>query len=116
MFHVKNLHSGHLAKAFALREAPSNMTHRALQKNDYKSVQKRTKPGRRRGAEQGSDEEDQDVSRTERRMKDVVRSQGRLTKKGGVLMSVGASEFQVISGDALAKLIPTSGSGKELIE
>lgn len=49
-------------------------------------------------------------------MKEVVRSQGRLTKKGGVLMSVGASEFQVISDDALAKLIPAGGSGKELLE
>lgn len=92
------------------------MTHRASQKNDYKSVQKRTKPGRRRGAEQDSNEGDQDVSRTERRMKEVVRSQGRLTKRGGVLMSVDTSEFQVISGDALAKLIPASGSGKELIK
>jgi ATP-dependent RNA helicase DDX31/DBP7 len=92
------------------------MTHRASQQNDFKSAQKRTKPGRRRGAEQGSNEGDQDVSRTERRMKEVVRSQGRLTKKGGVLMSVGASEFQVISDDALAKLIPAGGSGKELLE
>jgi ATP-dependent RNA helicase DDX31/DBP7 len=92
------------------------MTHRASQQSGHKSVQKRTKPGRRRGAEQDSDEGDQDVSRTEKRMKEVVRSQGRLTKKGGMVMSVGASEFQVISRDALAKLIPASSSGKELIE
>jgi len=38
-------------------------------------------------------------------MQAVVRAQGRLTKKGGVMMSSGTSEFQIAGGDALVKLV-----------
>jgi ATP-dependent RNA helicase DDX31/DBP7 len=35
----------------------------------------------------------------------AVRSQGRLVKKGGAMVSSGVSEFQVASGDALEGLV-----------
>ncbi|PVG02504.1 DEAD-domain-containing protein [Serendipita vermifera] len=104
IFHVKNLHSGHMAKAFGLRDAPSNL---ASKKPSTKVPStKRSIASRKFGQTQGdsSSEEDRDVSLTEKRMKEVVRSQGRLTKKGGVLMSTGANEFQVASGELLSKL------------
>lgn len=41
----------------------------------------------------------------ERRMEKVVRAQGKLTKKKGVLMSTGTDEFHVASGAALEKLV-----------
>ena len=41
----------------------------------------------------------------EKRMKAIVRAQGRLTKKGGVMISSGASEFQIPGGTALEKLV-----------
>jgi ATP-dependent RNA helicase DDX31/DBP7 len=44
----------------------------------------------------------------EKRMQAMVRAQGRLTKKGGVMMSSGASEFQIAGGDALEKLVQGS--------
>jgi ATP-dependent RNA helicase DDX31/DBP7 len=57
-----------------------------------------------RKEDDSSSEEDWDISLTEKRMKEVVRSQGRLTKRGGVLMSTGANEFQIASGELLSKL------------
>lgn len=56
----------------------------------------------------GSSDEDvrnAKVSKAEERMQVVVRSQGRLTKRGGVMMSSGASEFHLPSTDALEKLV-----------
>lgn len=38
-------------------------------------------------------------------MQEVVRAQGRLTKKGGQLVSTGVTEFQIASGDALERLV-----------
>lgn len=105
IFHVKNIHSGHLAKAFALREAPSNMgrNQKSTKQNSGSRIHahKGVKPTQDGDS---SDEEDRNASKAEKRMKDVVRSQGRLTKKGGVMMSLGASEFQIPSAEALEKL------------
>jgi len=41
----------------------------------------------------------------ETRMRTAVRSQGRLTKKGGVMLSSGSYEFQVAGGSSLEKLV-----------
>lgn len=45
----------------------------------------------------------------EKRMQEMVRLQGRLTKKGGVMMSTGTSEFQIAGGDALERLVNPNG-------
>lgn len=121
MFHIKNLHLGHLAKAFALRDAPGNMVqkggpgsgaravktkgHRQNQKLHFSSDAKVAsqvvsgKQGRR-----GERDLEHDTT-AEGRMQDVVRKQGRLTKKGGVLMTSGTDEFQVAGGYDLEKLV-----------
>ncbi|KAG8823803.1 ATP-dependent RNA helicase dbp7 [Serendipita sp. 401] len=103
IFHVKNLHSGHLAKAFGLRDTPSAI---GPKKTDPKISKTRRKRGTE-GVKQlhiDSSEDDRDVSKTEKRMKAVVRSQGKLIKQHGVLMSTNTDEFQIASNDVLAKL------------
>lgn len=90
------------------------MAQRSSHQKGHKSTIKRARTGG--DPNQDSSDDEHEVSRTERRMKEVVRSQGRLTKKGGVLMSSGASEFQVVSSDALAKLLPSGTSANELHE
>lgn len=76
---------------------------------------KHTKPSkagedkqRARNVASSSKERDWDEAHdneAERRMKAAVRSQGRLTKKGGKLVNTGTSEFQVASADTLQKLV-----------
>lgn len=92
IFHIRHLHIGHLAKAFALREAPA-------------SVKGQSEGGsKKKTSFKGPKQTYNETKDAERRMQDVVRSQGRLTKKGGVMMSSGASEFQVLGGYDLEKL------------
>jgi ATP-dependent RNA helicase DDX31/DBP7 len=93
IFHNRHLHTGHLAKAFALREAPNTITDR---KNKISSVSKS------RGSRSATQH---DVGDAEQRMQDIVRAQGRLSKKGGRMVSSGTSEFQIASGAALDSLI-----------
>lgn len=100
IFHVKNLHLGHLAKAFALRDAPSNM-HSAKAKAKAKAY--KTLPGRR--LEDGSSGED--TSKVEQKMKEVVRAQGRLTKKAGQSVSAGVGEYQIADIKALERWVAT---------
>ncbi|KLO16961.1 DEAD-domain-containing protein [Schizopora paradoxa] len=119
IFHIRNLHIGHLAKAFALREAPSNIGNNSIrQKNGSRTVA--TKGGKDRASNaktSGSTGKsrpslskkmesmgDHDTT-AEKRMQDVVRAQGRLSKKGGVMMMSGTSEFHVSGGDELEKLV-----------
>ncbi|KAF8160780.1 DEAD-domain-containing protein [Crassisporium funariophilum] len=104
IFHIRNLHMGHLAKAFALREAPKSVK----VGNDVRtSREDRTKPKRSTNKEKPavlSKEWDRDHSgEAEKRMQAVVRAQGRLTKKGGIMSSTGASEFQISSGAYLER-------------
>jgi ATP-dependent RNA helicase DDX31/DBP7 len=93
IFHNRHLHTGHLAKAFALREAPNTITDR---KNKISSVSKS------RGSRSATQH---DVGDAEQRMQDIVRAQGRLSKKGGRMVSSGTSEFQIASGAALDSLV-----------
>lgn len=57
-----------------------------------------------KGRKDSAWDEDVDDFGTEKRMEKVVREQGRLTKKGGKMVSSGTSEYQIPSGDALEKM------------
>ena len=98
---------GHLAKAFALRDAPNSVK----ATNEFKSTkQTRHSHKKHHNAKEKSSgltkEWDRDHSGdAEKRMQAIVRTQGRLTKKGGFMVSTGASEFQVSGGADLERLV-----------
>ncbi len=111
IFHIRHLHLGHLAKAFALREAPKSITgagngaqrtrqEKVIHSSNPKAKNKTVRSHQRRREEREID----NSGGAEKRMQATVRAQGRLTKKGGLMMSSGASEFQIAGGDALEKL------------
>jgi len=99
IFHIRHLHLGHLAKAFALRDAPKNVTVKSRKKQKAKVKREGVKVQKHRSEKREHRGDD-----AERRMREVVRSQGRMSKKGGVMMSSGASEFQIASGTLLEQL------------
>jgi len=101
IFHIRHLHLGHLAKSFALREAPGTISGHGKSRGAVGAARRARRP-RKRGDGGGDDDGGQDA---ERRMNAAVRNQGRLVKKGGAMMSSGLSEFQVASGDALERLV-----------
>jgi ATP-dependent RNA helicase DDX31/DBP7 len=101
IFHIRHLHLGHLAKSFALREAPGTISGHGKSRGAVGATRQARRP-RNRGDGGGDDDGGQDA---ERRMNVAVRNQGRLVKKGGAMMSSGLSEFQVASGDALERLV-----------
>ncbi|EJD02885.1 DEAD-domain-containing protein [Fomitiporia mediterranea MF3/22] len=137
MFHIRNLHLGHLAKAFALRDAPGNITQKQGGRNSSSTRKSAKTKARRRNQSysiNNADDKDNLVRKTaksvsqapsedkqgtrrknnrnlehdttaEARMQEVVRRQGRLVKKGGVLMASGTDEFQVAGGYDLEKLV-----------
>ncbi|GMK54358.1 hypothetical protein CspeluHIS016_0109440 [Cutaneotrichosporon spelunceum] len=105
-FHVKSLHLGHLAKAFALREAPGSIASTAKPKKEKAKL-----PGGKRKRAESEDEgevkggkETTARNETERRMYEAVRKQGRLVKAGGVLAATGG-DFQVADTRALEKMV-----------
>lgn len=101
IFHIRHLHLGHVAKSFALRDAPGTISghHGKSQGTGGRKKQAR-RPKRRREGDGGDGDPD-----AERRMSAAVRHQGRLVKKGGEMASSGLWEFQVASGDALDRLV-----------
>jgi len=104
IFHIRHLHLGHLAKSFALREAPSSIGDNGKTRSRRTARPKRqTRRPRQRG--KGSDESDGGNPDVQRQMQAAVRNQGRLVKKGGVMAISNSSEFQVASGDALERLV-----------
>ncbi|KAI0930488.1 hypothetical protein AcV5_007180 [Taiwanofungus camphoratus] len=109
IFHIRHLHLGHLAKAFALREAPNAVTSASTKikgQGVHKSAHKKTAVSEaksRKGKDHDQDGEF-DVADAEKRMEKVVRAQGRLTKKEGKMVSTGVSEFQIAGGYELEKL------------
>jgi ATP-dependent RNA helicase DDX31/DBP7 len=112
IFHIRHLHLGHLAKAFALREAPKSIigaattAQKTQKKKNFHSPGAKTKNKTVKSHQQQHKEWEIDPSGdAEKRMQEVVRAQGRLTKKGGVMMSSGASEFQIAGREALEKLV-----------
>ena len=106
IFHIRNLHLGHLAKAFALRDAPGVVSQKGAATGSTgvkaSSKQKRMKRFRSSGpkAEHNADND----TTAEKRMQEVVRRQGRLIKKGGILMASGTDEFQIGGGYNLGSL------------
>ncbi|PFH53840.1 hypothetical protein AMATHDRAFT_136773 [Amanita thiersii Skay4041] len=104
IFHIKHLHIGHLAKAFALREAPMAValaeSHGELQTKSVGTRNNQTRAVRSLG--RGEKVKDGNV---EKKMQAVVREQGKLSKKGGMMVSSGVSEFQIAEGDMLTKLV-----------
>lgn len=116
IFHVRNLHLGHLAKSFALRDAPKSVsTSGGTSQVPRKERERERKPKKTVGTDEAASgsgtkkrarEWEVDHSgEAEKRMQAVVRSQGRLTKKGGAMVSSGASEFQIAGGAALERLV-----------
>ncbi|KAG5648573.1 hypothetical protein DXG03_003184 [Asterophora parasitica] len=106
IFHIRHLHLGHLAKSFALREAPKAVTNSQGAPKQARKFKDGTAPQKERKSNKKDEKWEIDHSgEAEKRMQAIVRAQGRLTKKGGVMMSSGSSEFQITGGDALAKLV-----------
>ncbi|EIW82865.1 DEAD-domain-containing protein [Coniophora puteana RWD-64-598 SS2] len=128
MFHVRHLHIGHLAKAFALREAPTAITNGGGKKGSKggskskgsTSANARAKPSlggklkpkaKVQSGKPGQGAERDWTERTgeaEARMEKAVREQGRLSKKAGKLVSSGTGEFQIASGYNLERLVGKS--------
>lgn len=113
-FHVKSIHLGHLAKAFALREAPG-MAAAAVAK-PKKEKERKNKLGNKRKREEGEDEDEPKKggkettarNETERRMYEAVRKQGRQYKSGGALGAFSGNaggEFHVMDTSALEKMV-----------
>ena len=114
MFHIRHLHLGHLAKAFALREAPTALTSGKGSKASAKAKHRNAKISssehgskKKRVRETDNSDDEHDVADAEKRMEKVVRAQGRLTKKGGKMVSSGTAEFQIAGGYDLEKLVGT---------
>ncbi|WWC86797.1 uncharacterized protein L201_001676 [Kwoniella dendrophila CBS 6074] len=98
-FHIKSIHLGHLAKSFALREAPGQLTSttNAKAKPSTKVTSSATAPVKKRKHQDDDDDDDQEEEQqsggkeltarneTERRMYEAVRKQGRMIKSGGKL-------------------------------
>ena len=77
-------------------------------------TKQRTAPGKAAPADRKSksararnldSDDEHDVADAEKRMEQVVRAQGRLTKKGGKMVSSGTDEFQIAGGYDLEKLV-----------
>ena len=108
-FHPKALHLGHLAKSFALREAPGHLTSTA--KPTPKPKRKRDDVGEEEGKSAGK--EGTARNETERRMYEAVRKAGRTVKSGGAMgefagvkrRAVGGGEFQVMGGGELERMV-----------
>jgi ATP-dependent RNA helicase DDX31/DBP7 len=98
IFHIRHLHLGHIAKSFALRDAPGTISRHGKSRGTATGKKQARRPKRRREENDG----DRDV---ERRMSAAVRNQGRLVKKGGEMASSGLWEFQVTSSDTLERLV-----------
>ncbi|KAJ3519775.1 hypothetical protein NMY22_g13044 [Coprinellus aureogranulatus] len=122
MFHIRHLHLGHLAKSFALREAPTKVNAASHSKSKSKATgaskwaevkarreankANKAKAGGKKKVKYDSDEDsDMDLGESEKRMKAVVRAQGRLSRKGGKMARTDTSEFQIMGTDYLEKLV-----------
>lgn len=112
IFHIRHLHLGHLAKSFALREAPSSVSASSHKLKRPASTKKpglvkgaSSKASKAHGGKKHVDHDDEHDADAERRMKEAVRAQGRTVKKGGLMMRSQTDEFQVASGDALERLV-----------
>lgn len=110
IFHIRNLHMGHLAKAFALRDAPKSVKGGGAKAPRKEGGQKTKthRPNFKEKIDQAKEWDRDHSGNAEKRMQAIVREQGRLTKKSGVMASTGASEFQISGGYDLEKLVGKS--------
>lgn len=113
-FHPKLIHLGHLAKSFALREAPTAAT--AAVAKPKKEKERKDKLSNKRKREDGDDDEQPKKggkettarNETERRMYEAVRKQGRQFKSGGALGAFSGNaggEFHVPDTSSLEKMV-----------
>ncbi|KAF7428209.1 ATP-dependent RNA helicase dbp7 [Pleurotus ostreatus] len=111
IFHIRHLHLGHLAKSFALRDAPNAVAGKTNKsKNNSASKSKSAPSPSKQAAKIGTQAkptkwEIDHSGDAEKRMQTAVRAQGRLLKQKGVMMSSGVSEFQIPGGTDLVKLV-----------
>jgi len=123
-FHPKSLHLGHLAKSFALREAPSHLANSTAKPSKTKSKLPGHQGKRKREEGEGDEEEKGGKEKTARneteaRMYEAVRQAGRAFKSGGAMgefaggkngkkRSVGGGgagdEFQIMGGAEIEKM------------
>ncbi|WRT64663.1 uncharacterized protein IL334_001597 [Kwoniella shivajii] len=118
-FHIKTIHLGHLAKSFALREAPGQLSVPTI-KSKAKITSSATAPSNKKRKHNDDDDEDgEDTEQkggkeltarneTERRMYEAVRKQGRMIKSGGKL-----GEFNKIKGNSRINTSVGGGGGGE---
>ena len=123
-FHPKSLHLGHLAKAFALREAPSSLAAAAgigavSSATKSHKTKKRKRDEGEEGEEEGSGEmgrksrtEEMARNETERRMYEAVRKAGRMSKAKGVMgqfdtakANAAGGEFHVMGAGELERMV-----------
>jgi ATP-dependent RNA helicase DDX31/DBP7 len=120
-FHPKSLHLGHLAKAFALREAPSSLSAttasatKAENKTALLDAQKKKRKRSKKGDGDSSDEErggKETTARneTEKRMYAAVRKAGKQVRSQGKMGQFGnagggGSEFQVAGADEIERMV-----------
>lgn len=97
MFHIRQLHLGHLAKAFGLREAPNVVSKKDTRAKSRKPLNPKLSDVKKVNG--------REIDDAEKRMTAVVRQQGRRTKKDGAFVAADASEFQIASTDALETLV-----------
>lgn len=106
IFHIRHLHLGHLAKAFALRETPKTAT--GTSSKIHKSKAKGRDISNKKDRASNLKDEKWQINHSgdaERRMKDIVRAQGKQYKKGGTMMNSGTSEFQIAGGYSLEQMV-----------
>jgi len=122
-FHPKSLHLGHLAKTFALREAPSHLANATAKPSKTKSKLPGQQGKRKREDGDGDEEEKGGKEKTARneteaRMYEAVRKAGRAVKSGGALGEFAGGkngkkraggggagdEFQIMTGDEIEKM------------
>jgi ATP-dependent RNA helicase DDX31/DBP7 len=101
LFHIKHLHLGHLAKAFALRDTPASVAS-VTAKNKTQSKKKQASLTRSLDIETKRKRRSTDA---EKKMQQVVRAQVKVTKKSGPMLRSGASEFQIAGGESLERLV-----------
>ncbi|RSH92258.1 ATP-dependent RNA helicase dbp7 [Saitozyma podzolica] len=114
-FHPKSLHLGHLAKCFALREAPGALAASSKPAKAAKGTNAASKKRKRTTQGSDADDDDEDVGRgkestarneTERRMYEAVRKAGRAIRSGGKLgeFRSGGGEFQVFGANDVERM------------
>lgn len=119
-FHPKSLHLGHLAKAFALREAPSSLsaTTASATKAETKASLSEAQRKRKRSKKGDGDSSDEERggkettarNETEKRMYAAVRKAGKQVRSQGKMGQFGnagggGSEYQVAGTAELERMV-----------